>query len=106
MFPCKRWLAKNEDDGAIERELVADKVIDETACKDGTFKTKELQRRNTLSSNPIISCSFRHQKKFLMLNCVVLLCYRPTISRGGLGRLALARWAGWSGVQVGRYVRC
>ena len=26
--------------------------------------------------------------------------------QGGLGRLALARWAGWSGVQVGRYVKC
>lgn len=50
VFPCKRWLAKDEDDGAIERELVADKVIDETLRKDGTTSKKELQRRNTLTS--------------------------------------------------------
>jgi len=25
---------------------------------------------------------------------------------GGLGRLALARWAGWSRVQVGCHVKC
>jgi len=25
---------------------------------------------------------------------------------GGLGRQALARWAGWSGVQVGRHAKC
>jgi len=26
--------------------------------------------------------------------------------RRGLGRLALARWAGWSAGEVGRYVKC
>ena len=51
MFPCKRWLAKDEEDGAIERELVAEKVLDEVVRKDGTIKKKELQRRNTLSCN-------------------------------------------------------
>jgi len=25
---------------------------------------------------------------------------------GGLGSLALARWAGWSSVQVGRHIKC
>jgi len=50
-FPCKRWLAKDEDDRAIERELVAEKVFEEVVRKDGTVKKKELQRRNTLSCN-------------------------------------------------------
>ena len=27
VFPCKRWLAKDEDDGAIERTLEADKRL-------------------------------------------------------------------------------
>ena len=26
--------------------------------------------------------------------------------RGGMGRLALTRWAGWPVVQVGRHVKC
>jgi len=29
-----------------------------------------------------------------------------TAAMGGLGRLALAKWAVWSAVQVGRYVIC
>ena len=56
MFPCQRWLAKDEEDGAIERELVADKVLDEVVRRDGTVKTKELQRRNTLSCNCTLCC--------------------------------------------------
>jgi len=27
-------------------------------------------------------------------------------ARGGLGGLEIARWAGWSGVQMGRHVKC
>jgi len=50
-FPCKRWLAKDEDDHAIERELVAEQAYEEIVCKDGTVRRKELQRRNTLSCN-------------------------------------------------------
>ena len=56
VFPCKRWLAKDEEDGAIERELVAEKVFEEVVRKDGTVKKKELQRRNTLSCNYSIVC--------------------------------------------------
>jgi hypothetical protein len=56
IFPCKRWLAKDEDDGAIERELVADKVVDETVRKDGTSSKKELQRRNTLTGDSSTCC--------------------------------------------------
>ena len=48
IFNCNRWLAKNEDDGAIVRELVAGKVVDETVRKDGTVKTKEKERKDTL----------------------------------------------------------
>jgi len=59
LFPCKRWLAKDEEDGAIERELVAEKVLDEVVRKDGTIKKKELQRRNTLSCNYNIFCCRR-----------------------------------------------
>jgi hypothetical protein len=34
-FPCKRWLAKGEDDGAIVRELVPKDVTEEIVTKDG-----------------------------------------------------------------------
>jgi len=50
-FPCKRWLAKDEEDGAIERELVSDTVLEEVVRRDGTLKKKELQRRNTLTGD-------------------------------------------------------
>jgi hypothetical protein len=49
-FPCKRWLARNEDDGAIERELVPDKVIEESLRKDGSLKRKEKEQIEKLSS--------------------------------------------------------
>jgi len=65
VFPCQRWLAKDEDDGAIERELVADKVLEEVVRRDGSVKTKELQRRNTLLCNYAFCCcshSFWHFK--------------------------------------------
>ena len=48
-FLCNRWLASDEDDGAIVRELVATKVTSETVGNDGNTKKKELKRRNTLS---------------------------------------------------------
>jgi len=51
VFSCQRWLAKDEDDGAIERELVADTVFEEIVRRDGTVKTRELQRQNTLLCN-------------------------------------------------------
>ena len=41
-FPCKRWLAKDEDDGSVVRELIPSKVIEESVTEDGEFKTKEL----------------------------------------------------------------
>ena len=50
MFPCNRWLARDEDDRAIERDLVVAKLIDET-MKGGEFKTKEKDVRDRLDSN-------------------------------------------------------
>ena len=57
IFNCNRWLAKNEDDGAIVRELVADKVRDEIVCKDGTVKTREKERRDTLMGQLSVASS-------------------------------------------------
>lgn len=34
-FPCHRWLAKGEDDGAIVRELVPAKITEEAVNKSG-----------------------------------------------------------------------
>ena len=47
-FSCNRWLARDEEDGAIARELVADKVIQEFTRKDGSIRKKEIDRRDTL----------------------------------------------------------
>ena len=47
MFPCDRWLARDEEDGAIERELVATTIIEETS-KDGKVKRKEKKIRDNL----------------------------------------------------------
>lgn len=41
-FPCKRWLAKDEDDGSVVRELVPHKVIEESVTEDGELETKEV----------------------------------------------------------------
>ena len=45
-----------------------------------------------------------------MLTMYLLDIYRSIVLclkvRGGLGRLALARWAGWSAGQVGRHIKC
>jgi len=53
VFPCQRWLARDEDDGAIERELIADKVLEELVRRDGSVKKKELRRQSTLSCDYI-----------------------------------------------------
>ena len=50
MFKCGRWLARDEDDGAIERELVASEVVEETLKKDGSIKRKKVDKRNSLIS--------------------------------------------------------
>ncbi|KAL4225451.1 Lipoxygenase y domain-containing protein 1 [Mactra antiquata] len=47
IFPCKRWLARDEDDSAIERELVAEKAVQEV-MKNGEVQKKELKIRDKL----------------------------------------------------------
>ncbi|KAL3842214.1 hypothetical protein ACJMK2_020253, partial [Sinanodonta woodiana] len=47
-FPCDRWLARNEDDGAIERELVAQQAIQETVTKTGKLETKQVKIKDQL----------------------------------------------------------
>ncbi len=53
MFPCNRWLARDEDDKAIERDLVAKKIVDEK-FKNGEMKSKELEIEDGLESNDLI----------------------------------------------------
>lgn len=48
-FPCNRWLAKNEDDGAIVRELVPSRIVEETVDEKGRLETEE-KRVDTLTS--------------------------------------------------------
>lgn len=43
-FPCKRWLAKDEDDGSVVRELIPQRVVEETVTEDGEFKTREVNQ--------------------------------------------------------------
>ncbi|ESO97796.1 hypothetical protein LOTGIDRAFT_208950 [Lottia gigantea] len=49
-FPCKRWLARNEEDGAIERELLPDKVVKEVIGKNGEVKAKEVKIKDKLKA--------------------------------------------------------
>lgn len=53
-FPCGRWLAKDEDDGSVVRELIPQKVVEETITEDGDLEAKEinsekLERKSCLS---------------------------------------------------------
>ena len=48
-FPCGRWLAKDMEDGAIERELAPQKALQEVIGKDGNTKTKELKIKDKLA---------------------------------------------------------
>ena len=48
VFSCKRWLARDEEDGAIERELVPDRVFEEVVKKDGSVRKKEKRRESSL----------------------------------------------------------
>lgn len=50
VFECNRWLARDEDDKAIERDLVASKLIDEK-FENGEIKSKEKDIRDQLESN-------------------------------------------------------
>lgn len=53
IFPCKRWLARDEEDGAIERELVAEKALQEV-IKNGEVQSKEVKLRDKLESKKIL----------------------------------------------------
>ena len=48
MFPCGRWLARGEDDGAIERELLPEKITKELIGRDGQIKTQDVKIRDKL----------------------------------------------------------
>lgn len=43
-FPCGRWLAKGEDDGAIVRELVPKDVTEEIVTKDGEIVSNKVEQ--------------------------------------------------------------
>ena len=52
MFPCGRWLARDEDDKQIERDLVASKILDER-FDHGEVQTREKENRNRLESKAL-----------------------------------------------------
>ncbi|XP_050409617.1 lipoxygenase homology domain-containing protein 1 [Patella vulgata] len=49
-FPCNRWLARNEEDGAIERELLPEKAVKEVVNKDGEVRAKEVKISDRLKA--------------------------------------------------------
>jgi hypothetical protein len=51
VFQCGRWFAKSEDDRAIVRELVPDKIIEEKLDKSGQLRVKERGIEHRLESN-------------------------------------------------------
>lgn len=48
IFPCKQWLARDEGDGAIERELTASKLVEQTARTSGKVEKREIVASGTL----------------------------------------------------------
>ncbi|XP_078332217.1 lipoxygenase homology domain-containing protein 1-like isoform X5 [Crassostrea virginica] len=48
VFPCNRWLARDEEDKEIVRELVPEKIIKETVRKDGEVEKKEVKVKDKL----------------------------------------------------------
>jgi len=48
-FHVGRWLARDEEDGAVERELVAEKAVQEV-MKNGEVVSKDLKLRDKLES--------------------------------------------------------
>ena len=64
-FTAKRWLARNEGDGAIECELVADKIVETTLKRDGSLKRKEKELRDKLISKYTHTNTYTHIKRSL-----------------------------------------
>ncbi|CAF4073398.1 unnamed protein product, partial [Rotaria sordida] len=54
IFPCRRWLAKNEDDGSIVRELIPEKVIEEKLDKSGQLQVREREIQDHLEMKQYI----------------------------------------------------
>lgn len=60
VFPCRRWLAKDEDDGKIERELRPDTVVTFyriPADTDQDKKRREKKRWGRFSSDCLLTCN-------------------------------------------------
>ncbi|XP_048241483.1 lipoxygenase homology domain-containing protein 1-like isoform X2 [Haliotis rufescens] len=53
-FPCDRWLARNEDDGAIVRELLPKKATKEVIGRDGEVKVVDHKLRDKLQAKKYI----------------------------------------------------
>ncbi|CAL1540467.1 unnamed protein product [Lymnaea stagnalis] len=53
-FPCNRWLDKNEDDKAIERELLPEKAVKEILSKDGETKQSEIKIKDKLTAKKYV----------------------------------------------------
>jgi hypothetical protein len=58
VFPCNRWLARDEDDKAIERDLIPEKIIDEK-LDHGELKSREKNVRNHLERKKIFHFLWR-----------------------------------------------
>lgn len=67
MFPCGRWLARGEDDGAIERELLPDKITKEMIGRDGQLKTQDVKIRDKLKGQ--LQCRDRVRYLALVAAC-------------------------------------
>nr|XP_055024965.1 lipoxygenase homology domain-containing protein 1 isoform X1 [Misgurnus anguillicaudatus] len=51
IFPCERWLARDEDDGETVRELVPSDIITEKLLRDGTLKHSEIEVEDALETH-------------------------------------------------------
>ena len=90
VFPCKRWLAKDEEDGAIVRELVPQKVLEETVSEKGEVKTKEVEQA-TLDGQYFLSSCLNLSVCLTLVSCMPYSTAKtkpkPTLTNSSVLRL-------------------
>ena len=66
-FPCNRWLAKNREDGAIARDLVCARVVEELPDSQGHLQRREFDRRDSLKSTLTPHCTVNERLYLVVL---------------------------------------
>jgi len=91
------------------------RVVVSGSCYEVKFQAESFRNGTELISNQPMWCTGICRLGSELHSCILFFIFRVCekmlagimeISSGGLGCLALARWASWSAGQVGRHVKC